>query len=95
MHALDCCCPTTTEDTYGWICRIIVDPILINQITGLSMQGLDLQEFYLGKTADLALAQRIKDTYCDMEKGTRGYKVASIENATMGFGCQLIAGKLV
>jgi hypothetical protein len=75
--------------------HITVDPILINQITGLSMQGPDLQDFYPGKTTDRALAQRIKYTYGDMEKGTRGYKVASIENAAVLFGCQLIAGKLV
>jgi hypothetical protein len=30
-----------------------------------------------------------------MEKGMRGYKVASIENVAVCFGCQLIAGKLV
>jgi hypothetical protein len=57
MHALDCCCPATTEDTYGWTRRITVDPILINQIIGLRMQGPDPQEFYLGKTVDCALAQ--------------------------------------
>jgi hypothetical protein len=42
------------------------------------MQGPDLQEFYPGKAADRELAQKIKDTYGDVEKGTRGYKVASI-----------------
>jgi hypothetical protein len=33
--------------------------------------------------------------YGDLEKGMRGYKVASIENAAVHLGCQLIAGKLV
>jgi hypothetical protein len=42
---------------------------LINQITGLSMQGPDPQDFYPRKTMDHALAQRIKDTYDDVEKG--------------------------
>jgi hypothetical protein len=32
---------------------------------------------------DRALAQRIKDTYGDVEKGTRGYKVASIQSGTV------------
>ena len=49
-----------------------MDPTLINQITGLSMQGPDPHEFYPGKGTDRALAQRIKETYGDVEKGTRG-----------------------
>jgi hypothetical protein len=59
------------------------------------MQGPDPQEFYPGKAADRALAQRIKDTYGDVEKGTRGYKVASIQNGAVHLAFQLIAGKLV
>jgi hypothetical protein len=51
-------------------CRITVDLTLINPITGLSMQGPDPQDFYPGKSMDHALAQRIKDTYGDVEKGT-------------------------
>jgi hypothetical protein len=42
------------------------------------MQGLDPQEFYPWKAADHTLAQKIKDTYGDVEKGTQGYKIASI-----------------
>ena len=73
---------------YLWLNHhITVDPTLINRITGLSMQGPDPQEFYPGKTVDCSLSQRIKDTYGDMEKGMRGYKVASIENAAVRFGC--------
>jgi hypothetical protein len=57
--------------SYLWLNRrITVDPMLINQITGLSMQGPHPQEFYLGKAMDHALAQRIRDTYGDVEKGT-------------------------
>jgi hypothetical protein len=56
---------------YLWLdYRITLDPILINQIIGLSMKGPDRQEFYPGKTTDRTLTQRIKDTYGDMEKGT-------------------------
>jgi hypothetical protein len=81
---------------YLWLDKCItVDPTLIHRITGLSMQGLDPQDFYLGKVADRALAQRIKDTYGDVEKGTQGYKVASIQNGVVHPACQLIAGKLV
>jgi hypothetical protein len=81
---------------YLWLNhRITVDPTLINRITGLSMQGPDPQEFYPGKTSDRALAQRIKETYGDVEKGTRGYKVASIQSGAVHLACQLIAGKLV
>jgi hypothetical protein len=55
---------------YLWLDRhITFNSTLINRITELSMQGLDLQEFYLGKATDRALAQRIKDTYGDVEKG--------------------------
>jgi hypothetical protein len=44
---------------------------------------------------DYALAQRIKDTYGNVKKGTRGYKVASIQSGTVCLSCQMIAGKLV
>jgi hypothetical protein len=55
---------------YLWLDRrITVDLTLIHRITGLSMQGPDPQDFYPGKAADRALAQRIKDTYGDVEKG--------------------------
>ena len=46
-----------------------MDPMLINQIAGLSMKGPDPQDFYPGKTMDRSLAQKIKDTYGDVEKG--------------------------
>jgi hypothetical protein len=59
------------------------------------MKGLDPQDFYPRKTADHTLTQKIKDTYGDVEKGTRGYKVASIENGTMCLTCQMVVGKLV
>lgn len=72
-----------------------MDPTLINWITGLSMQGLDPQDFYPGKMMDRALAQRIKDTYEDVEKGTWGYKAASIQSGAVCLVYQLIVGKLV
>jgi hypothetical protein len=59
------------------------------------MQGPDPQDFYPGKAADRALAQRIKETYDDVEKGKRGYKVASIQNGAVRLAFQLIVGKLV
>jgi hypothetical protein len=43
---------------YLWLNRCItVDLTLINQITGLSMQGPDPQDFYPGKTTDQLLAR--------------------------------------
>jgi hypothetical protein len=75
--------------------RIIVDLTLINRIAGLSMQGPDPREFYPGKAMDRALAQWIKDTYGDVEKGTQGYKVASIQSGAVRLSCQLIEEKLV
>jgi hypothetical protein len=48
---------------------ITFDSTLIHRIIELRMQGPDPREFYLGKVADHALAQRIKDTYSDVEKG--------------------------
>ena len=69
--------------------------MLIHRIIGLSIQEPDLQEFYPGKSIDRALAQKIKDTYGDVEKGTWGYKVASIQNGVVHLACQLIAGKMV
>jgi hypothetical protein len=59
------------------------------------MQEIHLQNFYPGKATDCALAQKIKDTYDDVEKGMRGYKVASIQNGAVHLACQLIIGKLV
>jgi hypothetical protein len=81
---------------YLWLDRhITVDPTLIHLITGLSMQGPDPQQFYPGKASDRSLAQRIKEAYNEVEKGKRGYKVASIQDGTVHLACQLIAGKLV
>jgi hypothetical protein len=37
----------------------------------------------------------IKEAYGNVEKGVRGYKVASIESGTVRLTCQLITGKLV
>jgi hypothetical protein len=55
---------------YIWLDRcIIVNLALIHQITRLSMQGPDPQDFYPGKDVDHALTQRIKDTYVNVEKG--------------------------
>jgi hypothetical protein len=47
------------------------------------------------KAADHALAQTIKDTHGDVEKGKRCYMVASIQNGTVCLAYQLITGKLV
>jgi hypothetical protein len=56
---------------YLWLNRrIIVDLMLINRIIGLSMKGPNPHDFYPGKTMDRALAQRIKNTYDNVEKGT-------------------------
>jgi hypothetical protein len=59
------------------------------------MQGPNPRDFYPGKATDHVLALKIKDTYDDVEKGTRGYKVASIQNGAMHLACQLIVGNIV
>jgi hypothetical protein len=42
---------------YLWLDRrITIDPTLIRRIIGLSMQGLDPQDFYPGKASNYALA---------------------------------------
>lgn len=41
------------------------------------------------------MAQRIKDTYDDVEKGKWGYKVTSIRNGIVHLTCYLITGKIV
>jgi hypothetical protein len=83
------------HDGYLWLNHcIIVDPTLINRITGLSMQGPDLHDYYPGKTTYCALAQNIKEAYGDVEKGARGYKVASIQSDTVPLSCQFIARNL-
>jgi hypothetical protein len=55
---------------YMWLYRgITIDPVMIHRISGLSMQGPNPQDFYPVKVVDRALAQKIKDTYSDVEKG--------------------------
>jgi hypothetical protein len=81
---------------YLWLeNRIIVDPALIHRITELSMQGPDPQDFYLGKATYCTLAQKIKDTYDDVQKGMQSYKVASIHYDVVHLECQLIVGNIV
>jgi hypothetical protein len=80
---------------YMWLDRCITIDLTLHRITGLSMQGPDPQDFYLGKTTDCNLAQTIKDTYGDVEKGKQGYKVASIQNGAVHLTYQLISGKIV
>jgi hypothetical protein len=64
---------------YLWLYRpITIDPMLIHRIIRLSMHGPDPQDFLPGKYVDHNLAQAIKETYGDVEKGTQGYKVSSI-----------------
>jgi hypothetical protein len=48
-----------------------------------NIMTLKFSDFYPGKAANRALAQRIKDTYGDVEKGMQGYKVASIQNGAV------------
>jgi hypothetical protein len=87
---------TSYHRGYLWLNRdITVDPTLINKITGLTMQGPDPHDYYLGKTADHALAQKIKEAYGNVDKGAQGYKVASIQSDMVHLACQLIIGKLV
>ena len=75
---------------YLWLDRhVIVDPTLIHLITGLSMQEPDPHQFYLRKTSDRSLAQHIKEDYGDVEKGKRGYKVASIQDGAVHLACHL------
>jgi hypothetical protein len=74
---------------------IIVDPTLIHGIIGLSLKVSDPQQFYLGKTSNRLLAQRIKEAYGEVEKGKQGYKVASVQDGAMRLACQLLAGNLV
>ena len=84
------------HEGYLWLNHhITIYPALINMITRLSMQGPNPHEYYPRKTVDHALAQKIKEVYGDVEKGARGYKVASIESSTVHLTCQLIAGNLV
>jgi hypothetical protein len=69
---------------YLWLDRrITVDPTLIHQISGLNMKGPDPHHFYPRKASNLFLAQCIKEAYGKVEKGKRGYKVASIQDGTV------------
>jgi hypothetical protein len=49
---------------YLWLDkRITMDLMMIHQITGLSVKGIDPQKFYPRKASDHSLAQRIKEAY--------------------------------
>jgi hypothetical protein len=72
-----------------------MDPALIHLITRLSMKGPDPHQLYPRKVADRSLVQCIKETYDDVEKGKRGYKVASVKDGAVRLACQPIDGKLV
>jgi hypothetical protein len=73
--ALNSSCRDIMEDTCGLIGVLLW---IRHHITGLGMKGPNPQHFYLGKASDLSLAQCIKEAYGEVEKGKRGYKVASI-----------------
>jgi hypothetical protein len=73
---------------YLWLDRCFtVDSTLIHLIIGLSMQGPYPQQFYLGNILDHSLEQRIKEDYGDVEKGKRGYRVASIQDGIVHLAC--------
>jgi hypothetical protein len=59
------------------------------------VKGPDPQQVYLGKALDRYLVQCIKEAYGDIEKGKRGYKVASIYNGEVCLSCQILTGKIV
>jgi hypothetical protein len=64
---------------YLWLnLCITIDPVLINRVTMIIIQGPNPHEYYPENTTDHALSQNIKEAYGNVEKGTRGYKVASI-----------------
>jgi hypothetical protein len=81
---------------YVWIDRrTTMDPMLIHCITCLGVKGPDPQQFYPDKESDHSLAQCIKEDYKEVEKGKRGYKVASIKDGTVCLTFQLIARNIV
>jgi hypothetical protein len=55
-----------------------VDLVLSHLITGLRMKGPGPQQFYPRTSSDRSLAQHIKKSYDEVEKGKKGYKVSSI-----------------
>jgi hypothetical protein len=55
---------------YLWLNHCItINPMLINRINRLSMQGPNPHEYYPRKAVDRDLAQKIKEAYGDVEKG--------------------------
>jgi hypothetical protein len=59
------------------------------------MQGPDPQQFYPRKTSDHSLEQHIKEAYNEVDKGKRGYMVASIQDGKVHLIFQLIDGNIV
>jgi hypothetical protein len=47
------------------------------------------------KASNYSLSQQIKEAYNEVEKGKRGYKVASIQDGAVCLDFQLIAGNIV
>jgi hypothetical protein len=94
---VNACVKLLCHSTMEVICmldkHVTMDLVLIHLITGLSMKGPDPHQFYLGKVADRSPVQRIKETYGNVEKGKRGYKLASIQDGIVRLACQMIVGK--
>jgi hypothetical protein len=81
---------------YLWLDRmIIMDPMLIHQITSLITKGPEPQHFYPGKASNHSLAQCIKEAYGEVEKGKRCYKVSSIQDGAVSHAFQLIVFKVI
>jgi hypothetical protein len=72
-----------------------MDLALIHRIMGLSVKAPNPRQFYLGKASDRSLVQRIKEAYGEVEKGKRGYKVASIQYGAVCLPFQLLVGNIV
>ena len=67
---------------------------LIHRITGLSKRGSDPAKHFVGKELDRQTAKRMKHLY-NLQKGGRAFDAIIIEDDTVRFTVQLLAGRLL
>ena len=74
--------------------KISINTHIMLRITGLPSTGPDLTIYFLGKEKDEYLSNTMKDKY-GLEKNTRSYDIASINDKSIGFITRVLSRKLL
>lgn len=83
------------HEGFLWLAKKVdLNVHLIHRITGLSKRGTDPTNHFVGKELDRQIAERMKRPY-NLQKGGRAFDAAIIEDDTVWFTIQLLAGCLL